>query len=61
VRAETRGAALLVAAAALALIWANIPALDYEAVWNSPPAVTLGRWQLSLPLREWVNSGLLAA
>src|SRR6059058_5447474 len=59
VRAETRGAALLVAAAALALIWANIPALDYEAVWNSPLTVTLGRWQLSLPLREWVNSGLM--
>jgi Na+/H+ antiporter NhaA len=59
VRAETRGAALLVAAAALALIWANIPALDYEAAWNSPLAVTLGRWQLSLPLREWVNSGLM--
>ena len=59
VRAETRGAALLVAAAALALIWANVPALDYEAVWNTPLAVTLGRWQLSLPLREWVNSGLM--
>jgi Na+/H+ antiporter NhaA len=59
VRTETRGAGLLVAAAALALIWANIPALDYEAVWDSPLAVMLGRWQLSLPLREWVNSGLM--
>src|SRR3954471_18299625 len=59
VRAETRGAALLVAAAALALIWANIPALVYEAVWNLPLGVTVGRWQLSLPVREWVNSGLM--
>src|SRR3954453_8525419 len=59
VHAETRGAALLVAAAALALIWANIPALGYEAVWNSPLAVMLGRWQLSLSLREGVNSGLM--
>src|SRR4051794_36121235 len=59
VRAETRGAALLVAAAAVALIWANIPALDYEAVWNLPLGVAVGRWQLCLPLREWVNSGLM--
>src|SRR4051794_30705544 len=59
VRAETRGAALLVAAAVLALIWANIPALDYEAVWNVPLGVTVGRWQLSLPVREGVNSGLM--
>jgi Na+/H+ antiporter NhaA len=59
VRTETRGAGLLVAAAVVALIWANIPALDYEAVWDSPLAVMLGRWQLSLPLREWVNSGLM--
>jgi hypothetical protein len=42
-----------VAAAASALIWANIPALHYEAVWNSPLAVTVGQWQLSLPLRAW--------
>jgi Na+/H+ antiporter NhaA len=59
VGAETRGAALLVAAATLALIWANVPALHYEAVWDTPLAVMLGRWHLSLPLREWVNSGLM--
>src|SRR4051794_1862192 len=59
VRTETRGAGLLVVAAALALIWANIPALHYEAVWNSPLALVLGRWEFSLPLREWVNSGLM--
>ena len=52
VRAETRGAALLVLAATLALIWANVPALDYEAFWNVPLRVAVGPWQLSLPLRE---------
>jgi Na+/H+ antiporter NhaA len=60
VRAETRGAAFLAVAAALALIWANIPALHYETAWTTTLATTLGRWQLSLPLREWVNSGLMA-
>jgi Na+/H+ antiporter NhaA len=60
VRAETRGAALLVAASALALIWANVPALRYEAAWATPLGLELGRWQVSLPLREWVNSGLMA-
>ncbi|HEY4602898.1 MAG TPA: Na+/H+ antiporter NhaA [Blastococcus sp.] len=60
VHAETRGAALLVIASALAVIWANVPALHYETAWGTPLAVTLGRWQLSLPLREWINSGLMA-
>jgi Na+/H+ antiporter NhaA len=60
VRAETRGAALLVVASALALIWANIPALRYEVVWGTQLSWTLGPWQVSLSLREWVNSGLMA-
>ena len=33
VHAETRGAALLVIASALAVIWANVPALQYETAW----------------------------
>src|SRR4051794_40444465 len=60
VHAETRGGALLVIASALAVVWANVPALHYETAWGTPLAVTLGQWQLSLPLREWINSGLMA-
>ena len=60
VRAETRGALLLVAAAVAALVWAGIDDAGYEAVWTARGAVQLGSWQVSMPLREWVNSGLMA-
>ena len=60
VRSETRGAALLVAAAVLALVWANIPAARYETVWNTHLSLHLGPWELGLTLREWVNTGLMS-
>jgi Na+/H+ antiporter NhaA len=59
VRSETRGAALLLVACVLALVWANIPAARYETVWTTTLSVHLGSWQLSLSLREWINSGLM--
>jgi Na+/H+ antiporter NhaA len=60
VRSETRGAALLVAATLLALVWANVDAGRYEEVWETTLAVRVGPWELALTLREWVNSGLMA-
>jgi Na+/H+ antiporter NhaA len=60
VRSETRGAALLVVAIVLALVWANIGAARYETFWTTTAALRLGPWQLSLSLREWVDGGFMA-
>ena len=58
-RKETVGGALLLAAAAIALIWANSPwAVAYEALRDTrvgPAAV-----HLDLPLGTWAADGLLA-
>ena len=59
VGSETRGAALLVLAAAVALVWANL-GTSYEAVWGTTLSIRLGSWDLSLSLRDWVNRGLMA-
>ncbi|GIJ75448.1 hypothetical protein Voc01_103650 [Virgisporangium ochraceum] len=56
---ETRGAAALLAATVLALIWANIPGAGYEALWHTKVTVGVGGARLSEDLRHWVNDGLM--
>jgi Na+/H+ antiporter NhaA len=60
VREESRGAALLVVAIVLALVWANIGPARYEEIWATRLTVGVGHWELSLSLRDWINSGLMA-
>src|SRR5262249_24594007 len=58
--AETGGAAVLLAAVAAALLWANSPWSDsYESFWRTDLSVTLGNSGVSLDLRHWVNEGLM--
>lgn len=57
---ETGSAAVLVAAAVLALVWANSAPSGYEAFWHTHLSVRIGSYGVSLALREWVNSGLMA-
>ncbi|MGN7147389.1 Na+/H+ antiporter NhaA [Arthrobacter sp. SAFR-179] len=58
-RKETVGGALLVAAAVIALIWANSPASDsYFALRDSK--VGYEPWHLELSLGAWAADGLLA-
>jgi Na+/H+ antiporter NhaA len=59
-RTETAGAAVLLAAAVAALVWVNLDASSYDEVWVTELAIELGDWGISLSLREWVNSGLMA-
>ena len=59
-RTETGGAAVLVAAAFAALLWVNADASSYEDLWETQVSVTMGDEGIRLPLREWVNSGLMA-
>lgn len=57
---ETGGAAVLVAAVAAALIWANLPWWhSYESFWHTTLAIRLGGHVLSADLRSWVNEGLM--
>jgi Na+/H+ antiporter NhaA len=57
---ETGSAAVLLAAAVAALLWANSPWSDsYESVWTTHLSIQLGGSGISLTLREWVNEGLM--
>lgn len=58
-RTETGSAAVLVAMALAALIWANAGASSYEAVWHTRLLIRLGSAEVSMDLRGWVNSGLM--
>ena len=58
-RTETGSAAVLVAAALVALVWANVTPSAYETFWETHLSVRLGSHGISLDLREWVNSGLM--
>ena len=59
-RTETGGAAVLLAAAVAALTWVNVHPTSYESLWETSISIDLGGSGVSLSLREWVNSGLMA-
>ena len=56
---QTAGAAALVGAAVVALVWANLDHHSYETVFSTPLAIQLGDVSVSLSLHEWINSGLM--
>jgi Na+/H+ antiporter NhaA len=58
-RTETGGAAFLLAAAVVALVWVNVDASSYSSVWSTMLSVRVGDASVALDLRDWVNSGLM--
>jgi Na+:H+ antiporter, NhaA family len=57
---STAGATMLLAAAIVALVWANLPwGSTYDAVWTTRAEVRLGSWAIGQDLRHWVNEGLM--
>lgn len=57
---ETGGAALLLAATVVALVWANSPLGGaYEDLWNTPLVLELGGMRVEEDLQHWVNNGLM--
>src|SRR5207237_6429274 len=58
-RTETGSAAILLAAAVAALVWANVDAGSYERVMRTTLSVRVGHTGLSHELRYWLNSGLM--
>src|SRR2546421_9096167 len=59
-RTETGGAAILLAAAVAALIWANADPSSYRSVWGTVLTIRLGGGEVSQSLQQWVNNGLMA-
>ena len=59
-RTETGSASVLAGATVLALIWANISYASYEKFWATKLSVLVGSSGVTLDLREFVNSGLMA-
>ncbi|MFC4019182.1 Na+/H+ antiporter NhaA [Micromonospora sp. GCM10011542] len=58
-RTETGGARVVLIAAVLALLWANLHVSSYESLWSASFSIQLGDWRVSHDLRTWVNSGLM--
>ena len=58
---EASSGLLLLAAALVALAWANSPFGDsYEALWNTPLTLQLGQFGRTESLHFWINDGLMA-
>ena len=59
-RVESAGSVLLLAAAAIALVWANSPwAGSYDAFWHAHLAIDVGPLHLDESLQHWVNDALM--
>jgi Na+/H+ antiporter NhaA len=59
---EAGSAGLLLAATAIALVWANSPLSDsYQSLWSTDLSIRIGGDELSLDLAHWVDDGLMAA
>ena len=57
---EASGGVVLVAAAALALLWANSPLGGlYQDVWHSELRLGVGRFETAEDLQHWVNDALM--
>jgi Na+:H+ antiporter, NhaA family len=59
-REETTGGQILLAATAVALVWANVAADSYSAVWDAETAIGPDWLHLHLTLGDWAADGLLA-
>jgi Na+/H+ antiporter NhaA len=58
-RTETGGASVLLFAAIAALVWVNVDASSYDALWETMLSIDVGEAGVALDLRHWVNSGLM--
>ena len=59
--AAPAGGLVLLACAAIAMIWANSPgAHSYHVLWETPIAIEIGDWRAGLSLHAIVNDGLMA-
>jgi Na+/H+ antiporter NhaA len=59
VRTETASAVIMLAATVIALVWVNVDASSYEAVWRTRFSISVGGSGLTQDLRGWLNNGLM--
>ena len=59
-RLEVGSGFLLLAAAAAALVWANVSQGGYEDAWHTEISLTVGNLELREDLRHWINDLLMA-
>jgi NhaA family Na+:H+ antiporter len=60
-REEAAGGVVLLAAAVVALVWANSPARDaYDSLWTTDLKLGIGSAAIEEDLRHWINDGLMA-
>src|SRR5438270_13648676 len=58
-RTETGSASVLLSAVIVALVWVNVDASSYDALWGTTLSIDIGGAGIVLDLRNWVNSGLM--
>lgn len=59
-RVEAASGIILLAAALVALLWANSPWRGaYERLWHVPLSFGVGAWSFAKPLHFWVNDALM--
>ena len=56
---ETGGAAAMLAATVLALLWANVAFHSYGQFWSTELSVRVGSSAIAMDLQHWVNKGLM--
>jgi len=60
IRTEASGGLVLMAAAIVALAWANSPwAASYHHLWETRIALRVGAWSADHSLHYWINDGLM--
>jgi len=58
---QASGGILLLAAAVVAMVWANSPWRDaYHDLWHHTLAIRVDRFELARTLHHWINDGLMA-
>ena len=58
---ESTGGIILLICAVIALLFANIPALvPFTSIWDYNCGIEFGNFSLKMPLRLWINDGLMA-
>lgn len=57
---EAASGTLLLAAAVVAIAWANSPWREtYDRLWHTELVISIGRWRLAHDLGHWVSDGLM--
>jgi Na+/H+ antiporter NhaA len=59
-RTETGSAAVLLAGAFVALVWANVDLASYERVWTTTLSIRVDGGGITQSLRDWINTGLMS-